>query len=135
MGWMRRLRGSFSASGGTFTEEAEFHIEQRTKEYIERGLSPDDARREALRRFGSVALAQSRTGDVDRIRWLDDLRRDVGYGLRILWRSPGFTCLAIACLTLGIGANAAVFSWIEGILLRPYPLVANQDRLFAVVGT
>jgi predicted permease len=53
----------------------------------------------------------------------------------MLWRSPGFSILAILCLTLAIGANAAVFSWIEGILLRPFPLVAEQDRLLAVTGT
>ena len=50
-------------------------------------------------------------------------------------RSPGFSLLAIGCLTLAIGANAAVFSWIEGILLRPFPLVTDQDRLVAVAGT
>src|SRR5262249_41766512 len=55
--------------------------------------------------------------------------------VRILCRNPGFSLLAILCLTLGIGANAAVFSWIEGILLRPYPLVVHQERLFAVTGT
>src|SRR6266446_6725475 len=76
-----------------------------------------------------------RTGDVDRFRWLDDFRRDVAYGLRMLRRSPGFSLLAILCLTLGIGANAAVFSWIEGILFRPYPAVTHQDRLVAVGGT
>ncbi|PYR01591.1 MAG: permease, partial [Acidobacteria bacterium] len=73
--------------------------------------------------------------DVDVFRWIEDLHRDTGYALRMLWRSPGFTVLAIVCLTLGIGANVAVFSWIEGILLRPYPLVVDQDRLFAVTGT
>src|ERR1700736_5676485 len=61
--------------------------------------------------------------------------QDLRYGVRMLWRNPGFSVLAILCLTLGIGANAAVFSWIEGILLRPYPLVVDQDRLFAVTGT
>ena len=61
--------------------------------------------------------------------------QDLRFGVRMLRRSPGFSLLAILCLALGIGANAAVFSWIEGILLRPYPLVADQDRLFAVTGT
>jgi len=60
--------------------------------------------------------------------------QDLRFGFRMLWRSPGFSLLAIGCLTLGIGANAAVFSWIEGILLRPYPLVVDQDRLLAVSG-
>jgi predicted permease len=61
--------------------------------------------------------------------------QDLRFGLRMLWRSPGFSILAILCLTLGIGTNAAVFSWIEGILIRPYPLVAHQDRMFALGGT
>ena len=63
------------------------------------------------------------------------MMHDLRYGVRMLRRSPGFSILAILCLTLGIGANAAVFSWIEGILLRPFPLVADQDRLLAVAGT
>src|SRR5438874_2173131 len=61
--------------------------------------------------------------------------QDLRYGFRMLRRSPGFSLLAILCLTLGIGANAAVFSWIEGILLRPFPLVREQSRLLAVAGT
>ena len=61
--------------------------------------------------------------------------QDLRFGLRMLRRSPGFSILAILCLTLGIGTNAAVFSWIEGILIRPYPLIAHQDRMFALGGT
>ena len=61
--------------------------------------------------------------------------QDLRFGLRLLRLSPGFSIIAILCLTIGIGASAAVFSWIEGILLRPYPLVVDQDRLFAVTGT
>ncbi len=61
--------------------------------------------------------------------------QDLRFGLRMLRRSPGFSILAILCLTLGIGANAAVFSWIEGILFRPYPAVTHQERLFALTGT
>src|SRR5437763_2990927 len=63
------------------------------------------------------------------------LLQDLRFGLRMLRRSPGFSILAILCLRLGIGTNAAVFSWIEGILIRPYPLVAHQDRMFALGGT
>lgn len=61
--------------------------------------------------------------------------QDLRFGFRMLRRSPAFSILAILCLTLGIGANAAVFGWIEGILLRPFPLVPDQDRIFAVAGT
>ena len=61
--------------------------------------------------------------------------QDLRFGFRMLRRSPGFSILALLCLTLGIGTNAAVLSWIEGILIRPYPLVPHQDRMFALVGT
>ncbi|MFZ0916227.1 MAG: ABC transporter permease [Candidatus Udaeobacter sp.] len=61
--------------------------------------------------------------------------QDLRFGFRMLRRSPGFSILAILCLTLGIGTNAAVLSWIEGILIRPYPLVPHQDRMFALIGT
>src|SRR5213082_1150848 len=66
---------------------------------------------------------------------METLLQDLRFGFRMLRRSPGFSILAILCLTLGIGTNAAVFSWIEGILIRPYPLVSHQDRMFALVGT
>jgi predicted permease len=61
--------------------------------------------------------------------------QDLRFGFRMLRRNPGFSILALLCLTLGIGTNAAVLSWIEGILIRPYPLVPHQDRMFAVIGT
>src|SRR5262244_3799580 len=66
---------------------------------------------------------------------MQNLWQDLRFGLRLLARSPGFSFLTICCLTLGIGATTAVFSWIEGILLRPFPAVANQERLVAVTGT
>src|SRR6266481_281876 len=66
---------------------------------------------------------------------MQTLFQDLRFGFRMLRRSPGFSVLAFLCLTLGIGSNAAVFSWIEGILIRPYPLVPHQDRMFALVGT
>jgi predicted permease len=66
---------------------------------------------------------------------MQTLLQDLRFGFRILRRSPGFSILAILCLTLGIGTNAAVLSWIEGILIRPYPLVVHQDRMFALNAT
>jgi predicted permease len=135
MGWVRRLRATFSRAEGDFDEERRFHIEERTDEYVRSGMSQNEARRTALKRFGNAALTKEQTQDVDRFRGIHDLGRDARFACRMLRRSPGFSLLAILCLTLGIGANAAVFSWIEGILLRPYPLVADQDRLFAVTGT
>jgi len=66
---------------------------------------------------------------------METFLQDLRFGFRMLRRSPGFSILAILCLTLGIGTNAAVLSWIEGILIRPYPIVAHQDRMFALIGT
>jgi len=66
---------------------------------------------------------------------MQTLLQDLRFGFRMLRRSPGFSVLAFLCLTLGIGTNAAVLSWIEGIVIRPYPLVAHQDRMFALNAT
>lgn len=66
---------------------------------------------------------------------MDTFFQDLRFGFRMLRRNPGFSILAVLCLTLGIGTNAAVFSWIEGILIRPYPLVGHQDRMVALFGT
>ena len=66
---------------------------------------------------------------------MQTLLQDLRFGFRMLRRSPGFSVLAFLCLTLGIGSNAAVLSWIEGILFRPYPAVAHQERMVALTGT
>src|SRR5580698_5730008 len=116
-------------------DEVQFHIEERAAELEERGVSKDEALRRARAEFGSVQLAREDSREVWQFQWLEHLLMDLRVGLRMLWRSPGFSALAILCLTLGIGANAAVFSWVEGILFRPYPAVAHQERLFAIAGT
>lgn len=69
------------------------------------------------------------------VSFIEHIQQDLRFGFRMLVRSPGFSLLAILCLTVGIGANAAVFGWIEGTLFRPYPRVAHQERLFVLAGT
>ncbi len=115
-------------------DELQFHIEARTAELEDQGLSKDEALRRARAEFGSVQVAREDSREAWQFQWLEHLLMDLRVGLRMLWRSPGFSVLAILCLTLGIGANAAVFSWVEGILFRPYPAVAHQERLMALSG-
>jgi macrolide transport system ATP-binding/permease protein len=108
-------------------EEMEFHRQLLEQESGDRHA--------ANRRMGSAMLAREDARAVWLPLWLESIPQDLRVGLRMLRRSPGFSILAILCLTLGIGANAAVFSWIEGILFRPYPLVTHQERLAALTGT
>jgi macrolide transport system ATP-binding/permease protein len=116
-------------------DELRDHIEQQIKENLAIGMSPEDARYSALRAMGGITQIEQQCRDARGGSVMENLLQDLRYGVRQLWRSPGFSVLAILCLTLGIGANTAVFSWIEGILFRPYPAVAHQERLLALAGT
>src|SRR5215467_8633034 len=109
-------------------EELRQHLEEQVKENIAHGMAPDEARRSAVLRLGGITQVEQQCRDARGGSLGEDLVQDLGYGVRQLLRSPGFSALAILCLTLGIGANAAVISWAEGILFRPYPLVSHQER-------
>ena len=111
------------------------HLEMAAELNLRKGMSAADARREALRGFGGVEQAKELYRDQRGLPMIETTLQDLRFGLRMLRRSPGFSVLAILCLALGIGANAAVFSWVEGILFRPYPLVSHEERLVAVGGT
>jgi macrolide transport system ATP-binding/permease protein len=115
--------------------ELRSHLEMATEINLSKGMSPEDARHEALRSFGGVEQTKELYRDRRGLPFLETALQDLRFGLRMLRRDPGFSILAILCLTLGIGANAAVFSWIEGILFRPYPAVSHQERLLALTGT
>ena len=114
--------------------EMRSHLEMAIEQNLRKGMSVEDARHEALRDFGGVDRIKEMYRDQRGLPLIETTLRDLRFGVRLLWRDPGFSVLAIVCLTLGIGANAAVFSWIEGILLRPYPLVAHQERMLALSG-
>jgi hypothetical protein len=123
-------------------EEFAFHLDMRTDELTREGMNPADARRQAVREFGNHTdgvQACAHTGDrLERRRRLesalDELRQDVRMGLRLLGRSPGFATVAILTLALGIGANTAIYSVLDSLLLRPLPY-PESDRLVHIAET
>ena len=117
------------------SEELKFHLQSQIDEFVSQGMNSQEARRTALQALGGVEQVKEECREARKMNLIENFVRDLRLGLRMLRRNPGFTVLVILCLTLGIGANAAVFSWVEGILLRPYPLVAHQEQLVALSGT
>jgi macrolide transport system ATP-binding/permease protein len=116
-------------------EELRFHIAERAADLQRSGVPIAEAERRAQLEFGGMESYKEQCRETRRFHSMHSFFADLRFGFRMLWRSPGFSILAILCLTLGIGANAAVFSWVEGILFRPYPAVTHQERLFALTGT
>jgi len=111
-------------------EEIQTHLDEATEEYVRQGLSPAEARRAARLDFGSIVSVEEAVLDV-RGRWTQDLSKDLGYGLRKLKSEPAFTIVALLSLTVGIGANSAIFSIVDSMLLRPRP-VADPGRIVEV---
>ena len=115
-------------------EEVRFHLEREAEENVRRGMTPSEARRAALLRFGGVEQVREECREARGVRMIEDLWQDLRYGVRTLWKQPGFTLVAVLTLALGIGASTTIFSAVNPILFEPLPYT-QADRLVMVLET
>ena len=130
---LHRLAALFRAArlDRELDDEIQAHLELAERDAAASGLAPDEARRAARLRFGPVETIRESHRDHRSARWIEHLVRDFRYGLASLARQPGFTAIAVGVLALGIGANAAMFSIVDAVLLKPIPF-ADPDRIVRV---
>lgn len=133
MRWYRRILNVFRSRRVSVDvdDELAFHIEELIDELMGRGLTREQARQEAARRFGNYAGRREDVGDVEIARWVQRLAADLRYGARQLRATPAFTAVAVLSLALGIGANSAIFQLIDVVGLRALP-VRDPQQLVAV---
>jgi putative ABC transport system permease protein len=136
MAWYRRLLNIVRPEklSGDLDREMAFHIHERTDDLRALGLDDAAAAREARRMFGNPTRKKEEARDVDVLTWLDSFARDVRYALRALAASPAFTLVAVLSLALGIGANTAIFSLTDALLLKALPVQHPEQLLIVDMG-
>jgi putative ABC transport system permease protein len=138
MDWAQRIREWFRALfrkeqlDQEMDEELRFHLEEQTRENIEAGMSPAEARAAALRAFGGVEQVKEACRELRGVGWLETLWQDVRFGLRMLRKNPGFTTVAVLTLGVGLGGSAAIFSLMNAVVLQPLPF-REPERLVQIL--